>query len=220
MNIYKILQNIPFKRLKSLGTEYTKERIKKRIEEKVLAKDKKRVPFPAGKKPLVKDYSKKNLIDTTGDKFAESPGLKHWADIQNLKIAAASYTQAGSIAELEQQIAAKLAKTARDSLVETEHQLKDLGQVLKYAEQYKANHIYRVRYQKSKDTKTLTCAAMKRSLSSMTVQKICSNASASIRKMLMLKSSATITMHSTPKSRLYRKPISLLRKKPLTLTEN
>ena len=53
----------------------------------------------------------------------------------------------------EEQIAAKstLAKTARESLVETEHQLKDLGQVLKYAEQYKVNHIYHVRYQKSKD---------------------------------------------------------------------
>ena len=79
--------------------------------------------------------------------------MKHWADIQNLKIAAASYSQAGSIAELEKQIAAKstLAKTARQSLVETEHQLKDLGQVLKYAEQYKSNRIYHVRYQKSKD---------------------------------------------------------------------
>ena len=79
--------------------------------------------------------------------------MKHWADIQNLKIAAASYSQAGSIAELEKQIAAKstLAKTARESLVETEHQLKDLGQVLKYAEQYKTNHIFHVRYQKSKD---------------------------------------------------------------------
>ena len=138
---------------KSLGTEYTKERIRERIEEKVLAKDKKRVPFPARKKPVVKDYSRKNLIDTTEDKFAESPGLKHWADIQNLKIAAASYSQAGSISELEKQIADKstLAKTARESLVETEHQLKDLGQVLKYAEQYKANRIYHIRYQKSKD---------------------------------------------------------------------
>ena len=59
--------------------------------------------------------------------------MKHWADIQNLKIAAASYSQAGSIAELEKQIAAKstLAKTARESLVETERQLKDFGQVLK-----------------------------------------------------------------------------------------
>ena len=138
---------------KSLGTEYTKERIKERIEEKALVKDKKRVPFPTRKKPIVKDYSRKNLIDTTEDKFAQSPGLKHWADIQNLKIAAASYSQTGSIAELEKQIAAKstLAKTARESLVETERQLKDLGQVLKYAEQYKANHIYHVRYKKSKD---------------------------------------------------------------------
>ena len=138
---------------KSLGTEYTKERIRGRIEEKALVKDKKRVPFPVRKKPIVKDYSRKNLIDTTEEKFTQSPGLKHWADIQNLKIAAASYNQAGSIAELEKQIAAKstLAKTARESLVETERQLKDFGQVLKYAEQYKANHIYHVRYQKSKD---------------------------------------------------------------------
>ena len=138
---------------KSLGTEYTKERIKERIEEKALVKDKKRVPFPTRKKPIVKDYSRKNLIDTTEDKFAQSPGLKHWADIQNLKIAAASYSQAGSIAELENQISAKstLAKTARESLVETERQLKDLGEILKYAEQYKTNHIYHVRYKKSKD---------------------------------------------------------------------
>ena len=138
---------------KSLGAEYTKERIKERIEEKSLVKDKKRVPFPTRKKPIVKDYSRKNLIYTTEDKFTQSPGLKHWADIQNLKIAAANYSQAGSIVEFEKQIAAKstLAKTARESLVETERQLKDLGQVLKYAEQYKTNHIYHVRYQKSKD---------------------------------------------------------------------
>ena len=56
---------------KSLGTEYTKERIKERIEEKALVKDKKRVPFPTRKKPIVKDYSRKNLIDTTEDKFAQ-----------------------------------------------------------------------------------------------------------------------------------------------------
>ncbi len=36
-------------------------------------------------------------------------------------------------------------------LVETEHQLKDLGEILKYAEQYKSNRIYHIRYQKSKD---------------------------------------------------------------------
>lgn len=35
--------------------------------------------------------------------------------------------------------------------METEHQLKNLGQVLKYAEQYKTNRIYHISYQKSKD---------------------------------------------------------------------
>lgn len=138
---------------KSLGMEYTKERIRERIETRTLKQDKKRVPFPDRKQPVIKDYSRKNLIDTSADKFSQSPGLKHWADVQNLKIAAANYAQAGSITELEKQIAAKstIAKTARESLVETEHQLKDLGQILKYAEQYKANRIYHVRYQKSKD---------------------------------------------------------------------
>ena len=137
----------------SLGADYTKERIEERIREKALEPVKKHVPFPARKKKPVKDYSSKKLIDTTEDKFAESPGLKHWADIQNLKIAASSYSSTGSLSELDTQIAAKstLVKTTRAILVETEHQLKDLGQILKYAEQYKSNHIYHIRYQKSKD---------------------------------------------------------------------
>ena len=140
-------------RASSLGAEYTKERIKERIEAKALVQPKKRIPFPTRKKQLVKDYSSKKLIDTSEEKFEQSPGLKHWADIQNLKIAASSYSETGSISELEKQLAAKsvLAKTARNSLVETEHQLKDLGQILKYAEQYQTNHIYHVRYQKSKN---------------------------------------------------------------------
>ena len=139
--------------LKSLGAEYTKERIKERVETKALAQTQKRVPFPARKKPLIKDYSSRTLIDTSEEKFTQSPGLQHWAAIENLKIAASSYSKAGSIIELEKQIESKsvLAKTARNSLVETERQLKDLGQILKYAEQYQSNHIYHIRYRKSKD---------------------------------------------------------------------
>lgn len=138
---------------KSLGAEYTKERIRERIEEQAIAKERKRTPFPIRRKHIVKDYAKKNLIDTSEEKFAASPGLKHWAEIQNLKTAAASYRQAGSIAKLEKQIADKttLAKTARESLVETERKLKDFGEILKYAKQYQSNRIYHVRYQKSKD---------------------------------------------------------------------
>ena len=139
--------------VKSLGAEYTKEKIKERIETKALEQPQKRVPFPARKKPLIKDYSSKKLIDTSEEKFTQSPGLQHWATIENLKIAASSYSNAGSISELEKQIESKsiLSKTARSSLVETERQLKDLGQVLKYAEQYQTNHIYHIRYRKSKD---------------------------------------------------------------------
>ena len=44
-----------------------------------------------------------------------------------------------------------IVKNARQSLIESEHQLKDLGQILKYAEQYKANRIYHIRYRKSKN---------------------------------------------------------------------
>ena len=139
--------------VKSLGADYTKERIRERIENKTLEQPEERIPFPARRKPIIRDYSSKRLIDTSEERFQNSPGLKHWADIENLKIAASSYSEAGSISDLEKQLAAKssVAKTARTSLVETEHQLKDLGEILKYAEQYKANHIYHVRYQKSKD---------------------------------------------------------------------
>ena len=93
-------------RANSLGSEYTKERIKERIEEKALIQPKKRIPFPTRKRQLVKDYSSQKLIDTSEEKFEQSPGLKHWADIQNLKIAASSYSETGSIAELEKQLEA------------------------------------------------------------------------------------------------------------------
>lgn len=137
--------------VRSLGSEYTRERIKERIEMKALEQPKK--PFPAKKKPIIKDYSSKSLIDTSEEKFQQSSGLKHWADIQNLKIAASSYSAADSLDELQSLIETKtlISKTARNTLIETEHQLKNLGQILKYAEQYKTNHIYHVRYQKSKD---------------------------------------------------------------------
>ena len=63
-------------RANSLGSEYTKERIKERIEAKALIQPKKRIPFPTRKKQLVKDFSSQKLIDTSEEKFEQSPGLK------------------------------------------------------------------------------------------------------------------------------------------------
>ena len=137
---------------RTLSIDYTRERIKERIEQKEHKAPSHSI-FPKKTKPLIRNYSGKKLIDTSEEKFVNSSGLKHWADIQNLKIAAASYSAADSITALEQQISTTTStlKVTKDHLLQTERQLKELGEILKYAEQYKANHIYHIRYQKSKN---------------------------------------------------------------------
>lgn len=126
---------------RSLGTEYTKEDIKKRI----LSKSKKRLPFPQ------KNTSNKKLIDTSQEKFQNSPGLKHWADIQNLKAAANAYANVENLTALEEKIASSttIANTAKASLVELEKRMKTLAEIIKYAEQYQENLPYNLRYKKS-----------------------------------------------------------------------
>ena len=128
---------------KSLGKEYTKERIRERIERK---RERKAV-IPK------KDYSARRLIDTSDEKFKSSPGLQRWAAIENLKIAAQSYNEVGSLSELEHKIAVKTeaGKSAKQSVVELEHRIKDLAEIIKYAEQYKANRSYHIGYKKAKN---------------------------------------------------------------------
>ena len=128
---------------RSLGKEYTKERIKERIEQKWERK----VVIPK------KDYSSRKLVDTSDEKFKNSPGLNRWATIENLKIAAANYNEVGSISELEHKISVKkeAGKSAKQSVVELEHRIKDLAEIIKYAEQYKANRSYHIGYKKAKN---------------------------------------------------------------------
>lgn len=59
--------------IRSLGADYTRERISQRIEEKSKQQAKKKVSF--AKKKLTTDYSRKGLIDTSQEKFKQSPGL-------------------------------------------------------------------------------------------------------------------------------------------------
>ena len=120
---------------KSLGKEYTKERIRERIERK---RERKAV-IPK------RDYSARRLIDTSDEKFRSSPGLQRWAAIENLKIAAQSYNEVGSLAELEHKIAVKTeaGKSAKQSVVELE--------IIKYAQQYKDNRPYHIGYKKAKN---------------------------------------------------------------------
>ena len=128
---------------RSLGKEYTKERIKERIEQK----RERKVAIPK------KDYSSRKLVDTSDEKFENSPGLKRWATIENLKIAASNYNEVGSISELERKISVQTqaGKSAKQSVVELEHHIKDLGEIIKYAEQYRANRSYHIGYKKAKN---------------------------------------------------------------------
>ena len=55
--------------INAVGKEYTKEFIKERIE---LKRERKAVI-------LKRDYADKRLIDTSDEKFQNSPGLQRWA---------------------------------------------------------------------------------------------------------------------------------------------
>lgn len=136
---------------RNFGVGYTKEAIRERIKKRVMTQEdfpvKKKVPFP--KRP----DAKRTLIDTDKEKFQENGALKHWADIQNLKIVAASYAEGGSVEELKQKISERnaTAKEARSAVVDLEHEMKAKAEILKYAKQYMANRKYQRGYEKAKD---------------------------------------------------------------------
>ena len=136
---------------KNFGVGYTKEAIRERIEKRVMAQEKfpvkRKFPFP--KRP----DAKRTLIDTDKEKFQENGALKHWADIQNLKIAAASYAEGGSVEELKQKISERnaAAKASRSAVVDLEHEIKAKAEILKYAKQYMANRKYQRGYERAKD---------------------------------------------------------------------
>lgn len=139
--------------VRSLGSEYTRERIKERIDAKLLSAPEKNTTISDRKNSILREDSARKLLDTSADKFKENPYLKKWADMQNLKIATSIYSEAGSVSELEKQISIKSAdvKNTQKNLRDIEHKLKKMGEIMKYTEQYQANHIYHIRYQKTKD---------------------------------------------------------------------
>ena len=153
---------------RNFGAGYTKEEIKDRIEnpEKWLnieqPKEEQKTQNPQKSKPRIKVPKKdiltrtgasRTLIDTTGEKFKNSPGLQHWASVKNLKTAATSYAAADNLSELQKQIDEKTAeaKSARSELVELEHEMKKVAELLLYVEQYHDNKPYQDKYMKSKD---------------------------------------------------------------------
>ena len=136
-------------RAKSLGPEYTKERIKERIEEKA------KIRADRMKKLTTRPTS---LIDTSQEKFAESPGLMRWAEKENLKRAAQIQSKLAemgfkSMDEVEERIESlhQQAKTGKKATISLEKEIKSAAEILRYARQYAEKRKFDRNYKKSKD---------------------------------------------------------------------
>lgn len=106
---------------------------------------KKRYPHPYRRK--------QNTYRHYRRKISEQPWSATLGFCQNLKTAATSYAAADNLSELQKQIDKKTteAKSARTELVELEHQMKKVSELLLYAEQYRDNKPFQEKYKKSKD---------------------------------------------------------------------
>jgi hypothetical protein len=136
-------------RPKSLGEDFTKERIRERIEEKARIRAER-----------MKRLTKRNpsMIDTTQDKFAESPGLMRWAEKQNLKAAAQIQSKLAemgldSFDALDAKIDSlhKQAKEGKKATIALDKDITQFEDLLHYAHVYNENKKYIRGYEKSKD---------------------------------------------------------------------
>ena len=136
-------------RPKSLGDDFTKERIRERIEEKARIRAER-----------MKHLTKRNpsMIDTSQDKFAESPGLMRWAEKQNLKAAAQIQSKLAemgldSFDALDAKIESlhKQAKEGKKATIALDKDITRFEDLLHYAHVYNENKKYIRGYEKSKD---------------------------------------------------------------------
>jgi len=134
---------------KSLGKDFTRERIKERIENKTKDRTKK----------LLSGKDIQTIIDTSfNEKYAENTGLQKWAARKNLKLAAQAYAalnQKGfhSMNELEEQISflSQQSNQTRSSIISLEREMRNHALILKYAEQYAETKPYHLKYYKAKN---------------------------------------------------------------------
>lgn len=152
-------------RAQSLGADYTKEKIKERIEERSGLGTENMVQNISGPVLTIEEYLKKHqtgsptsLIDTSSEKFANSINLSKWADKENFKRFAAMYAELGgqgfqSIQELKDRIKELRlqAHQEKKTVISLEREIKEFGNIRSFAKQYLENKKYHVNYQNSKD---------------------------------------------------------------------
>ena len=132
-----------------MGPDFTKERIRKRIEEKARIRAE-RIQKLTSRKPAI--------IDTSGEKFSESPGLMKWAEKQNLKAAAKIRSELSGMdfsdmSEVDSKIESlhAQAKSGKKATVALDKGITRFEDLLHYARVYAENGKYIKGYEKSKD---------------------------------------------------------------------
>lgn len=116
---------------KSLGADYSRERIDERI----------KVHVERRREMYSRLMNRPKMIDTTQQRFQESTGLHQWANKQNLKTAAKIVSDSGNRAQMEQRIA-ELSQTYKESRklqVQAEKRQKARKDIIFYGELYLKN---------------------------------------------------------------------------------
>ena len=98
------------------------------------------------------------IIDTSQEKFQNSPGLKFWAESHNLQEAAMvksllSGKGIQSLRDLDEHVESlrKQSVAARKNTVALDKELKETKEILYYARQYSDNRKYLIGYKNAKD---------------------------------------------------------------------
>ena len=140
--------------VRGLGKGYSKEEIAEAIEKqaKVRAME---APMPVKKiEDLVKNTAPYDrLIDRSGDKFKESPGLNRWADKRDLQSAAHAFAQAGDTVQLQNKIDKTRAKAAKAkaAIMVTEGKIEAYKELSVYAKNYRQYKKVSDAYERSGD---------------------------------------------------------------------
>lgn len=160
----------------TMGADYTKERIRERIEENLRAKgEKKDNPavftdtkstadqvFRSGSSldRIMQNFYRipTDLIDKSDEKIAQSVGLSRWADKENLKRAAAIFAELGRLGlQSDEALEEKLkelheqARREKKEVVRLDKEIRDFREILTFARQFEENKKYAEAYNNAKD---------------------------------------------------------------------
>ena len=133
-----------------IGPDYTKERIKERIDEK-------------GHSPILKTLqgtgsTPTKLVDIYEEKLSESIALSKYQDKENLKLVATMYAELGDLGlQFREELHARIkelqiqARNEKRTVADLDKKIREFNQILTFAKRYAENKKYGDNYQKSKD---------------------------------------------------------------------